>query len=260
MTTTAVSVPAVRRGPGHWWRSYLLMTRWEVGGLRLLLPMVVFVQVVTGAGFVLGIGLFFDQIPPVAALFVSTGVVVITLATVGLVMGPQLIAAEKAQQVYDFVWSLPVPRSTAAAAWISVNTIIAVPGMVMALLVATWRYDLSITISPAIVPGAMLTLYTATMIGYAIAHIIKQPVLINMITQVTIFAMTGFSPVNFPKEQLPAWLATLNEGLPLLHMATVMRAGLTEGIAVDIGRSYLVLGLWAITATALTGWVLRRRT
>lgn len=259
MTATIAAVPAVRRGPGHWWRSYLMMTRWEIVGLRLLLPMTVFLQIVTGAGFVLGIGLFFDQITLHAALFVSTGVVVITLATVGLVMGPQLIAAEKAQQVYDFVWSLPVPRSTAAAAWISINTIIAVPGMVMALLVATWRYDLALNISPAIIPGAMLTLYSATMIGYAIAHSIKQPVLINMITQVTIFAMTGFSPVNFPKEQLPAWLATLNEGLPLLHMATVMRAGLTEGIASDVGRSYLVLGLWAVAATALTGWILRRR-
>ncbi|MBU1494675.1 MAG: ABC transporter permease, partial [Actinobacteria bacterium] len=187
-------------------------------------------------------------------------VVVITLATVGLVLGPQLIAAEKAQQVYDFVWSLPVPRSTAAAAWISVNTIIAVPGMVMALLAATWRYDLSIQVSPAIVPGAMLTLYTATMIGYAIAHTIKQPVIINMITQVTIFAMTGFSPVNFPKEQLPAWLAALNDGLPLFHMANVMRAGLTEGIVTGVGRYYLVLSLWAVAATALTGWVLGRRT
>jgi len=39
----------------------------------------------------------------------------------------------------------------------------------------------------------------------------------------------------------------------------VMRAGLTEGIASDVGRSYLVLGLWAVAATALTGWILRRR-
>jgi len=236
-----------------------MMTRWEIVGLRLLLPMTVFLQMVTGAGFVLGIGLFFSQIPPEAALFVSTGVVVITLATVGMVMGPQLIAADKAQQVYDFLWSLPVPRSTAAAAWISINTLIAVPGMVMALLMATWRYDISIIVSPAIIPGAMLTIYTATMIGYAIAHSIKQPVLINMISQVTIFAMTGFSPVNFPKEQLPAWLATLNEGLPLLHMATVMRAGLTEGVVTDLTRSYLVLGLWAVAATALSAWVLGRR-
>jgi ABC-2 type transport system permease protein len=256
MTAAALTV---RRGPAHWWRSYLMMSRWEIVGLRLLLPITVFVQLVTGGGFVLGIGLFFDQIPAVAALYVSTGVVVITLATVGLVLGPQLIATQKAQGVYDFIWSLPVPRSTAAAAWITVNTIIAVPGMVVALLVATWRYDLSIVVSPAIIPGALLTLYTATMIGYAIAHVLKQPLIINLITQVTIFALTGFSPVNFPKEQMPAWLAALNEGLPLLHMANVMRAGLTEGIVTGIGRSYLVLGLWAAAATAVTGWVLRRR-
>ena len=58
---------------------------------------------------------------------------------------------------------------------------------------------------------------------------------------------------------MPAWLAALNEGLPLLHMANVMRAGLTEGIVSGIGRSYLVLGLWAAAATVVTGWVLRRR-
>ncbi len=256
---TAEAIPAVQTGFGRWWRSFLLMTRWEIVGLRLLLPITVFVQVLTGAGFVLGVGLFFAQIPPRAALFVSTGVIVITLATVGLVLGPQLIAAQKAEQTYDFIWSLPVPRSTAAAAWIVTNTIIALPSMVMALLVATWRYDIDLAISAIIVPGALLTLYTATMLGYAIAHTIKQPMLINLITQVTIFALTGFSPVNFPKEQLPAWLGALNEVLPLLHMATVMRAGLTEGIVDGLGRSYVVLGIWAIASTAVTVWVLRRR-
>jgi ABC-2 type transport system permease protein len=236
-----------------------MMTRWEIVGLRLLLPITVFVQVLTGAGFVLGVGLFFGQMPPRAALFLSTGVIVITLTTVGLVLGPQLIAAQKAEQTYDFIWSLPVPRSTAAAAWIVTNTIIAVPGMVMALVVANWRYDIDLAVSVAIVPGALLTLYTATMLGYAIAHTIKQPMLINLITQVTIFALTGFSPINFPKEQLPGWLATVNEVLPLLHMANVMRAGLTEGLVTDLGRSYAILGMWAAAATLVTVLVLRRR-
>ncbi len=249
----------LRAGPSHWLQSFLMMTRWEIVGLRLLLPITVLVQVVTGVGFVFGVGLFFGQVPPRAALFLSTGVIVITLATVGLVLGPQLIAAQKAEQTYDFIWSLPVPRSTAAAAWIATNTIIAVPGMVMALLVANWRYDIDLRISALIVPGALLTLYTATMLGYAIAHTIKQPMLINLITQVTIFALTGFSPVNFPKEQLPGWLAAVNGFLPLLHMANVMRAGLTEGIVVGLGRSYLILSLWAVVATLVTGFVLRRR-
>jgi len=256
---TANAIPTLRSGSGYWWQSFLMMTRWEIVGLRLLLPITVFVQLLTGAGFVLGVGLFFGQIPARAALFVSTGVIVITLATVGLVLGPQLIAGQKAQQTYDFIWSLPVPRSTAAAAWIVTNTIIAVPGMVLALIVANLRYDIDLVISIAILPGALLTLYTATMLGYAIAHSIKQPMLINLITQVTIFALTGFSPVNFPKEQLPGWLAGLNEVLPLLHMANVMRAGLTQGIVTGLTRSYVVLGLWAVAATVVTGWVLGRR-
>ena len=54
----------LRGGPGYWWQSFLMMTRWEIVGLRLLLPITVFVQVLTGAGFVLGVGLFFGQIPP----------------------------------------------------------------------------------------------------------------------------------------------------------------------------------------------------
>lgn len=256
---TVSVIPARRTGLSYWWQSFLLMTRWEIVGLRLLLPITVFVQVLTGAGFVLGVGLFFGRIPSRAALFVSTGVIVITLATVGLVLGPQLIAAQKAEQTYDFIWSLPVPRSTAAAAWIVTNTIIAVPGMVMALVVANWRYDIDLDFSALIFPGALLTLYTATMLGYAIAHTIKQPMLINLITQVTIFALAGFSPVNFPKEQLPGWLAALNEVLPLTHMANVMRAGLTEGIVVGLGRSFIVLGLWAVAATLVTAFVLRRR-
>ena len=121
------------------------------------------------------------------------------------------------------------------------------------------HHDIDLAVSAVIVPGALLTLYTATMLGYAIAHTLKQPMLINLTTQVTIFALTGFSPVNFPKEQLPGWLAALNEGLPLLHMANVMRAGLTEGIVAGLGRSYVILGLWAVAATMVTGFVLRRR-
>ena len=256
---TVAVIPALRTGPGYWWHSFVMMTRWEIVGLRLLLPITVFVQLLTGAGFVLGVGLFFGQIPSRAALFLSTGVIVITLATVGLVLGPQLIAAQKAENTYDFIWSLPVPRSTAAAAWIVTNTIIAVPGMVMALLVANLRYDIDLVVSAAIVPGALLTLYTATMLGYAIAHTVKQPMLINLITQVTIFALTGFSPVNFPKEQLPDWLAALNEFLPLSHMANVMRAGLSEGVVAGLASSYLALSLWAVAATLVTAFVLRRR-
>jgi ABC-2 type transport system permease protein len=236
-----------------------MMVRWELTGLRLVLPVTVMVQILSGAGFVLALGLFFGQVPPRAALFVSTGVLVVTLVTIGLVLGPQLIAQQKAEQTYDFLWSLPVPRTTAALAWVTTNLILGIPGMAVALAVALLRYDLDLHVSPAVVPAVLLTLFTGTMIGYALAHALGNPMLIGAITQLLIFVIIGFSPINFPADQLPGWLAALHRWLPLAPMADTVRAGLTVGVIGDVTRSYLVLGAWAAASVAVTAAVLGRR-
>jgi ABC-2 type transport system permease protein len=254
-----VTTTVVRRGAGYWWHSYLMMSRWELTNLRLVLPVAVVAQVLSGAGFVLGVGLFFSRIPDEAALFVSTGVLVVTLVLVGMIMGPQLVAAQKFNQTYDFMWSLPVPRSTAAAAWLTMNMAIALPGMAVALVVAILRYDLPITINPSVVPAVLLVLLTGTTIGYAMAHLIGNPLVMQVITQVTIFVILGFSPINFPRDHLPGWLAAINDWLPFHHMAAVTRGGLTTGVIDGLPRSYLVLGAWALAALAATAVVLRRR-
>jgi ABC-2 type transport system permease protein len=249
----------LRSGSGYWWHSYRMMVRWELTGLRLVLPVTVMVQILTGAGFVLALGLFFGQVPPRAALFVSTGVLVLTLVTIGLVLGPQLVAQQKAEQTYDFLWSLPVPRTTAALAWVTTNFILGLPGMLVALGVALLRYDLDLHVSPAVVPAVLLTLLTGTMIGYALAHALGNPMLIAAITQLTIFVILGFSPINFPADQLPGWLAALHRWLPLAPMADTVRAGLTVGVVEGVARSYLVLGAWAAASVAVTAAVLSRR-
>jgi ABC-2 type transport system permease protein len=236
-----------------------MMTRWELGSLRLLLPLIVALQIVIGGGFALGIGLFFDEMPVRNALFLATGVAVVTLITVGIVLGPQLVSNHKVAGTYDFLWSLPVPRTTQAAAWLTVNTIIAVPGMVAALLIADRRYDLTLHVSPAIVPAVLLTIGTATLIGYAFAHAIPKPMVTNMITQLLIFVILGFSPINFPPENLPGWLAAFNEWLPFQHMAAVIRAALTNGLVDNVGWSYLILACYAAISATVAAWVIGRR-
>jgi ABC-2 type transport system permease protein len=254
-----VTGTTLRSGASYWWQSYRALFRWELTNLRLVLPVTVMVQVLSGAGFVLGVGLFFDQIPDVAALFVSTGVLVITLVLVGMILGPQLIAQQRFDQTYDFMWSLPVPRATPALAWVTTNMIIALPGMAVALAVAVWRYDLPIAISPAIVPAVILVLVCGTMVGYALAQTIANPLIMQLITQVTIFVIIGFSPINFPIDQLPGWLQAINQVLPFHAMAVVTRAGVTEGLVDGVAAAYAVLTGWTVAASALTGWVLTRR-
>jgi len=138
----------VRGGPAYWLGGYRTMLCWQLASLRIWLPTLALVQVLAGAGMVLGIGLLFADIPPTAALYVSSGVPVINLVMVGLILGPQLIADQKTQQSYDFLQALPVPRTMTALAWYTVTLIGGIPAVVVSLLVAQ-----SATGSPSRFPG-----------------------------------------------------------------------------------------------------------
>ena len=256
---TTATLPAKRAGVGHWTSSYRAMLRWQFTDMRLLLPMTVLVQLLSGVGLVIGFGLLIPEITQRLALFLSTGAVVVSLVIVGVIMGPQLIAQQKASGSYDFMWSLPVPRSAASAAWVTLNASIAIPGMLGALVAAILRYNVAFDVTLMVVPAVGLTLLTGTLLGYALAHGIPKPDITQLISQLLIFVIFGFSPVSYPIENLPGWLATVNEYLPFYPMANVVRDSLTDGIATNVGRSYLVLSIWAVLASVISAAVLRRR-
>ena len=242
-----------------WVRSYLLMTSWEMRNLRVYLPLALLVQVLIGGGMIVGFGFLIGDLPPEVALYLVCGVTVVSMITIGLVMSPQLIAQQKMAGTYDYLWSLPVPRTTTVASNLTVNTLLAVPGMAVSLAVGGWRYDIELVPSPILVPAILLTLVTAASIGMALAHAIPDPMVIGLVTQVLVFFILLFAPINFPPERLPDWLAAIHRYLPFQHSANVIRAGLTESLATAVGESFVVLGSWAVVSWAVTGWVVGRR-
>ena len=256
---TQHSFSVKRSGPAHWARSFTTMLRWEIVRMRLVLPLTALVQVVTGAGLILGLGLFFEDISTVSILYLATGAVVITLVTVGLVLGPQLIAQLRQRGSWDFFAALPVPRSAATAAWVGLTTIVAIPGMIAALFAAWIRYDAQLHPSLLIVPAVGLVLLSGALVGYAYGHAIPQPRLVNLVSQVLIFVIFGFSPISFPAENLPGWLAELHQYLPFVHMGNVVRAGLTEGLATDVGQSFGILTAWTLAAGIVASVAIGRR-
>ena len=122
----------------------------------------------------------------------------INLVLVGLILGPQLVAAQKLQQSYDFVRSLPAPQTAAAAAWYTVCLLTGLPAVVVSLLIAEARYAISFAVSPAIGPAVLLTAFTGTMIGYGLAHAVPSPMVTQLVTQLLVFAIFGFTPILFP--------------------------------------------------------------
>ena len=248
----------VERGLRRSLRDYVSMLRWHLAGIRLWLVLLTLVQVLAGVGFVLGIPLFFRRIPTSAALFVSTGVPVINLLLVGLIFGPQVVAMQKNAGNYEYVRTLPVSRAVNAAAWSTVCLGAGIPAMIISLVVAEIRYGLDLQISPMIVPAVLLTSFAGTMIGYAIAHAIGNPMATQLISQLLVFVIFGFAPILYPVSQMPGWLATLNGWLPFRQMAVIVRAALTPMPGSPVGTAYLVVGAWTVVTAGLAGWALGR--
>lgn len=259
MSETTINPPLLMSGPGYWLRSYVLLLRWEMTSLRLVLPILLVVQLLMGAGVVLGFGLLFDRIPEAQAVYLATGATVIALLMVGLVAAPQMVANQKMTGTYDYLWSLPVPRLVEVLASLTVYGAMALPGMIVALGVAVLRFDLPLRVGPLVIPAAGLTVLMATSVGYAFAHGISRPMVTGLITQVLAFAILLFSPINFPAERLPAWYATVHRYLPFQHAAVVVRDALTGGGTPGLGFSYAILSLWTVAGWLVTWRVLGRR-
>jgi ABC-2 type transport system permease protein len=261
MSVDVTSAPTsyLRNGVGAWVSSYRAMLRWELLGARLLLPVVAVVQVLVGVGFVIGFGLLIPDVGTDAALYLATGAVVMSLILIGLVVTPQLIAQQKMEGSYDYVRSLPVPRPAAMAASITVAALIAVPSVLAAVGVAMWRYDITFDLTPAALMACALTLLCGCLLGAAVAHGVAEPQVTLLFTQLGIFFLIGFSPVNFPIERLPGWLATLHQYLPFHHMAILVRSTFTDGLVEADLESWLVLVVWTALAGVVTGLVLARR-
>ena len=256
---TAAVIPARRSGFTHWWSSYAAMVRWELIRLRLSIAIAILVQSFTGVGLILGFGLLLGDSDIRQLTFLSTGAMVITVITVGLVVGPQMVAQQRLSGQYDYMASLPVPRSAGVAGWVSVTLLVAAPGAVGALLAGMLRYSIDYQISLLLIPALLLVLVSGTLIGYTYAVAIANPRLVSLASQVVIFTIFGFSPIAYPAANLPDWLQTVHRFLPFESMANLIRSGLTDGIVTDTSRSFLVVATWTGLATLLTARVVRRR-
>jgi len=235
------------------------MLRWHLISLRLWVSVTIAIQVLSGVGMVYGIGLLAHHLSHTGELYATTGPAAVALLLVGAIFGPQIVAQQKIDGSYQYLLTLPVPRSATALAWYVVTLAIGLPAAAAALAAGVLRFGVSLSLSAELLPAVLLGCLATTMLGYAIAHAISKPMITIVVAELIVFFPFGFAPFNFPASQMPAWLVDVNHFLPFLPMATVIRAGLTHGITTDVGLSYLALAVWAVAMTAATLAVLRRR-
>lgn len=248
-----------RTGPLRWLRSYGLMLRFDLSSYRQWLPSAVILQILMGAGMALIYGFYVPDLPRAGVLYLVTGAPALALIPLGLVFVPSLIATQRTAGTFDFIWSLPVARPVQVASSLTVTSLVALPGIVVTLALAAWRYGVPLSISPMVVPAFVLTALMAASIGMAFAHLVPNPWMVNLVTNILVFVVLLFSPIAFPLSQFPSWLADIHQGLPLYHMGVVIRASLTSGLVSNVGTSYLVLCAWTAAGWLAVAWVIGRR-
>jgi ABC-2 type transport system permease protein len=238
-------------------RSYRLLVVWQARRMRAFLPVAIVVQALFALGIVAGYPLLFPSIDRTTILYLATGAPAISLITMGLVAVPQLVAAARTEGTLAYMRSLPVPRLVYLLADMTVWLVIVVPGVAFAVAVGAMRFGLDLQVSPLVVPAVVLVALTATSVGYALASVLPH-MIAQLLSQVLVVFVLMFSPLNFPADRLPGWLATVHSVLPIEAMGEVMRGTLASNSFPIAAGAFLLLGAWCAGSLAVTGAVLTR--
>ncbi len=239
-------------------RSYPLLVKWQ--GLRSkgFLPLAIVIQCLFSLGIVVGYPLLFPEMDETTVLYLATGAPAITLITMGLVAVPQVVAQAKTEGTLDYMRTLPIPRVVYLLADLTVQLAIVLPGVVFGVVIAAIRFDLPLQPSPLVVPSVILVVLTATAVGYGLAAVLP-PLIANLLSQVLVVLVFMFSPLNFPADRLPDWLAAIHAVLPIQSMGEVLRGALAPQAFPVTPGAFAMLATWALGAFLVTWRILARR-
>lgn len=232
-------------------RCVALLLRWHMLRLRALTLLLAAFQVLLGIGVIYGFSYLVPHITPTVALFFATGAPAMVLIMLGLSIVPQEVAQARTSGRYLYVSTLPVPRLAPMLTEVAFWVLVQLPGTVVTLLLAVWRFHLHLHVSALVVPAIILVSLTTAAVGYALAASAPPPVTAQLASILSIAVML-FSPINFPLSRLPVWLQDVHRVLPITYMADIIRGTLTGQYDVARSTGFAVVAAWCAVGLAMS--------
>jgi ABC-2 type transport system permease protein len=239
-------------------RSYRLLVTWQALRKKAYLPLMMIVQALFSLGIVLGYPLLFPTLDKTAIYLIATGAPAISMVSIGLVALPQTVGEARVEGSLAYMRCLPVPRLAYLVADLTVWLAIVVPGVVLGVIVAAWRFGLDLQVSPLVVPAVLMVALTSTCVGYAIASVLPYMVTV-IVTQAIVVLVFMFSPLTFLPDKLPAWLEAIHRLLPIQAMGEVTRGTLASNQFPLPPGAWLTLAVWCVIGFGVTYAAMTRR-
>jgi ABC-type polysaccharide/polyol phosphate export permease len=158
---------------------------------------------------------------------------------------------------HDPVGLLPVPAVVQVFATLTPWLALALPGLTASLLVTAAAFHVGLSPNLFLVATVLIVPLTTGAIGYAEAVALPAQ-LSNPLSALLLLLVMFFSPINFPSDRLPSWLAAVQDLLPFGHMADLMRYSLT-GTAWPGAWALVVIGGWFVASSYAAWWAATRR-
>ncbi|SEO49602.1 ABC-2 type transport system permease protein [Amphibacillus marinus] len=240
-------------------RIFLLLFRWQLLRLRTLIPLFIVLQMMTGVGFIIGLNYLVPNMDQQTAYLFVSGAPTLILIIIGVVFVPQIVTEDIASGSLAYMFSLPISRILFLLTDLFVWLLSALPGIISALWIGSWYYDFSFSIEWLLWPSILIVGLTCCCMGYAIAHLIAKPQYVLMLTNLVVFFLFLFTPINFPLERLPSVIQALHLKLPFIHMADLIRQSINGENQFITHQTVIMLSIWLTLSFGIMIIVVQRR-
>ena len=137
-------------------RSWWLLFTWQYLRFRKDFLMIVVIQVMLALGIVYGLAFLIPNIDATSAMYLATGAPTLSLLIMGLTVVPQEVGMGRLTGRFEYLSSLPIPRLATLSSDVVFWLLAQLPGTILALVVASMRFDFALRVQWLIVPVLLL--------------------------------------------------------------------------------------------------------
>jgi len=239
-------------------RSVPLLVRWQFLRFGTLIPTVMIVQTLFAVLVIFGFSMLLPSLDSAQGSHLAAGAPTVIMLTIGLVLIPQNISRGRQEGSLEHLRGLPIPRASFfiadALLWIGLM----IPAIAASVLTAEFRFGVDLRLGLSFALVGLLVVISGLGIGYGIGTILP-PMLTEMTTNILIFVILLFSPVNTPLDRLPGWLQQLHRPLPIDDAALLVRATLLHGQPSVGWLNVAVVTAWSVAGFGFALFSLGRR-
>lgn len=237
--------------------SFWGVMRWSLIRHRYLLPTFSIAQAILALAIVYGLALLIPEIDGETALYLSSGAITLGIIAVGCVLAAQIINTAKQDGIVQYQQTLPISRISILVADSIIWGLASLPGIVMACFAAMIRFQITIHLSVTSILIIMLAQVAMISIGFSIAYWFP-PNVVALVTQIIMIGGLLFSPITYPAERLPNWMAMVYNILPFVPISNLIRASLFH-LGVISWLDLFVVFFWLVVTFGASLLALSRR-